>query len=289
MASDQPVPRKQDPPLSFMQVLSPTVAYYEPTASTGGPRGTGAGADPELIIILSWMGAQDVHIAKYIAEHRTLFPRSRILLVRSPLSHSIWPPLSTAGIRLAATTVKSVAPAQNEGPEDPPRVLIHVFSNGGTAAAAKLYRMLLAEASVPRHVALFDSCPGYYHYMRTYRAATSTLPWFLKPLMHVLIISIVSVTFCLRMPLPPDANAEAVNSTELVRHQTRRAYMYGTGDDVIASRDVEDHAAKASRNGFVVRSEKFEGGKHVSHVRVDADRYWRTVKETWEGKRVDDI
>lgn len=32
------------------------------------------------------------------------------------------------------------------------------------------------------------------------------------------------------------------------------------------------------------RLERFEGGRHVAHVRVDGERYWRVVGESWEGK-----
>ena len=64
--------------------------------------------------------------------------------------------------------------------------------------------------------------------------------------------------------------------------------MYGTGDEAVDWRDVEKHAAEARMilgdEGGKVRLERFEGGRHVAHVRVDAERYWRVVKEAWEGQ-----
>jgi hypothetical protein len=284
MASDQSALLNKEPPLSFMQALSPTVAYYEPPASAssaGASRnGPGPGPDPELIVMLSWSNASDMHIAKYISQYRALFPSSRVLLVRSPLLHNAFPVLNTAGVNIAAAVVQSVVGSQ--GTAGRARVLVHVFSNGGMNTAAKLYKVLGETASVPRHALLLDSCPGYYRYESTYRAATVNMPWFFKPLIHLLMVTLTVIGAAMRKPPHIDSNAAAVNMKELAKSQVQRAYLYGTEDAMVDWRDVEDHATKAGRNGFLVRTEKFEGGKHVAQVRVNPDRYWRVVKETWE-------
>jgi len=66
--------------------------------------------------------------------------------------------------------------------------------------------------------------------------------------------------------------------------EVRRTYIYSEADALVDWRDVESHAAAAVENGFRdVRLEKFEGSMHVAHARADEGRYWRVVRETWEG------
>ncbi|PTB74148.1 hypothetical protein M440DRAFT_1338223 [Trichoderma longibrachiatum ATCC 18648] len=97
-ATKTPAAKREPPPLSYMEHLSPSVSYYNPASlNDTNPNSDknnkqditapGTKGHPELILVLSWMGARDVHIAKYIAQHRALFPSSPILLVRSPASH----------------------------------------------------------------------------------------------------------------------------------------------------------------------------------------------------------
>ncbi|KAJ3509361.1 hypothetical protein NM208_g15679 [Fusarium decemcellulare] len=83
---------------------------------------------------------------------------------------------------------------------------------------------------------------------------------------------------------PQEANALAINTTERISRETRRAYLYGDADQSVGWEDVEAHGRQAKERGALVRMEKFIGGAHVAQVRVDGERYWRVVKETWEGK-----
>lgn len=84
----------------------------------------------------------------------------------------------------------------------------------------------------------------------------------------------------------PDTNAKAINDAGLLELEPRRTYLYGTGDEMVHWHDVEHHADEASKKSQTfVRREAFEGGKHCAHVRVDFDRYWRAVKETWGGNQ----
>ena len=56
----------------MMEALSRDTLYYRPqpqqsTDSLSSP-------PPRLILVLSWMDARDVYIAKYINQHRALYP-----------------------------------------------------------------------------------------------------------------------------------------------------------------------------------------------------------------------
>lgn len=67
------------------------------------------------------------------------------------------------------------------------------------------------------------------------------------------------------------------------RTEVRRSYIYGPDDEVISEKHVENHADDARKKGMSIRTETFVGSKHVQHVRADQERYWKVVRETWEG------
>jgi alpha-beta hydrolase superfamily lysophospholipase len=64
--------------------------------------------------------------------------------------------------------------------------------------------------------------------------------------------------------------------------KTPRLYIYSDTDKMVQQRAVEEHIAEAKGLGFNIKAEYFKGSSHVSHVRLDADRYWAAVKDIWE-------
>ncbi|KAK3950183.1 hypothetical protein QBC32DRAFT_376841 [Pseudoneurospora amorphoporcata] len=85
---------KDNGPLSFMTRLSQHVYLYRPT--TTSTTTTTSRPPPKLILLFSWMGARDPHIAKYITPYQALFPGTPILLIKSEMKHvfkpqSSWP------------------------------------------------------------------------------------------------------------------------------------------------------------------------------------------------------
>ncbi|ETR99064.1 hypothetical protein M419DRAFT_87301 [Trichoderma reesei RUT C-30] len=290
-----------------MEHLSPSVSYYNPASqyksnpnsdknndNTTTPAARG---HPELILVLSWMGARDVHIEKYIAQHRALFPSSPILLIRSPASHVFWPSLARKHIPPAIRILKALAEpeaaATAPGSGARPRVLLHILSNGGVSTAARIRELLRKELGrdaagnrlvIPRYALCLDSCPGNFVWQSTHRALLQSLPRWTSPLVHM-VIAIAWLIYKLRLTRPAqNLNAEALRRQTLLPRETQRTYLYGTADAVISWQHVEDHARRAESSGFKVRKERFEGGEHVSLMRKESQRYWQAVKETWEGK-----
>lgn len=244
--------------------------------------------DPRLILVLPWMGAQDPHIAKYIAQHQALFPTSRILVVKFTMQLMFSGQGTREKILGPAVKVmrKFAREVEDEGGGGA-RLLVHIFSNGGVTTSVHLWHLL--NYNVPRHISIFDSCPGYHTWKRTHHALALPLPRIFSPLVHI----VLAIIWLLRAPgghLPPqDINAAKLNSKARLSGEVRRTYLYGTGDEAVDWRDVERHAAEArtvlgDEGGRRVRLERFEGGRHVAHVRVDGERYWRVVGESWEGK-----
>ncbi|KAL6794542.1 hypothetical protein GGI42DRAFT_138412 [Trichoderma sp. SZMC 28013] len=296
MASKKTIVVKKEPPLSYMQHLSPSVSYYIPPSAASLDKNSNSN-DPELILVLSWMGARDVHIEKYIAQHRALFPSSRILLIRSPASHVFWPSLARKHIPPAIRILKQFAEPETAAPSNggKPRVLLHILSNGGVSTAARIRELLRKELGrdaagnrlvIPRYALCLDSCPGNFVWESTHRALLQSLPRWTSPLVHM-VIAVAWLIYKLRLTRPAqNLNAEALRRGSLLPRETQRTYLYGTADAVISWRHVEDHAKRAQDSGFKVRKERFEGGEHVSLVRKDSQRYWQAVKETWGGDEV---
>ncbi|KAM5348583.1 hypothetical protein ACJ41O_008407 [Fusarium nematophilum] len=274
-------------PLSLMDNLSPAVAYLSPDkVAASAPPGGGAAAlrEPRLIVMLAWMDARDAHIAKYIAQHRVLFPTSPILLLRSTLQMYVRPSLRRRLFEPALPVLR--ATAGDGASDDEPSFLLHVFSNGGVSSAVTLWNLWEGDGRsvVPRHAVIMDSCPGFFHWKRNHHVLARPLPPWASPLVWVLL----AVAWAVYIPWgriePQEANASALNTAGRIARETKRAYLYGDADRSVGWEDVEMHGRQARDRGGVVRLERFEGGEHVSHVRVDGERYWRVVKETWEGK-----
>jgi hypothetical protein len=74
-----------------------------------------------------------------------------------------------------------------------------------------------------------------------------------------------------------ERNWKAMNDPMLVRPKAERCYIYAEQDELVAWRDIEEHAHEAEKEGWVVSTEKFERSGHVGHMRADPQRYWNTV------------
>ncbi|KAF5020242.1 hypothetical protein F66182_7720 [Fusarium sp. NRRL 66182] len=273
----------KESPLALMNTLSPAVAYLQPDESS--PSSTSrsvASRDPQLIILLAWMDARDNHIAKYVSQHRALFPTSPILLFRSSLELYIRPGLRRRLFTPALPVLQSLLPTEDGGAS----FLIHIFSNGGISSAVTLWELwesVLGSEPIPRHAVVMDSCPGYFNWKRNHHVISLGLPPYLYPLVWVFLASAWVWYIPWGRTEPQEANALALNTKERISRETTRAYIYGDADQSVGWEDVESHARQAKERGAAVRMERFIGGAHVSHIRIDADRYWSVVQETWEG------
>ncbi|KAH9890826.1 hypothetical protein F4778DRAFT_752372 [Xylariomycetidae sp. FL2044] len=192
-------------PLSFMETLDPLVSVYRPLSLSPQARAPDDPAAPRLIVVASWTDARDAHIAKYVAQYRSLYPRAQILLLRSTMRQILRPSLIGASMRYAAEVVRASFPTSSSSSSSsfsygsgssssgstavPPPMLIHMFSNGGSSSVANLYEQYAALAAadnnddggggedadrrrllstpLPPHATIFDSCPGVYSVSRS--------------------------------------------------------------------------------------------------------------------------
>lgn len=253
------------------------------------------------------MDAREAHLAKYTSWYQALFPDVPILVVRS-FAYHFMPgrrardlaldveravPVIQSAVRAPPTTADS-SNSNNE-----PEILIHVFSNGGSTILRHLYTLYsnITAAPFPPHVTIFDSAPGRFQYSRSVYAFSLGVPYAKTPLFKFLFARVAIHLLCaaywvlhmvLRHRGSLDRTYAAHNDPSLNRNEVRRAYVYSREDRLVDFRDVEAHAAEARRKGVVrgqVRVEIFAGTAHVAHVRGDEDKYWRVVKESWEGEQ----
>ncbi|KAG9256705.1 uncharacterized protein F5Z01DRAFT_484238 [Emericellopsis atlantica] len=249
--------------------LSASVSLYQPYDSSPPP------TSPSLIVLCTWFAAQESHIAKYTSPYISLYPSSPILIIRCPASHLYTPGAVARDLTPASTYLESHA---EQYPNR--KIICQIFSNGGTGVFAYLHKML--RVRLPPRVLVLDSCPGYFHWMRTHKAVMASTPALLSPVVHFAI----GVEVLLHRPwgyeAPQNAATMLLNSPELTDGELWRLYLYGTGDEMVSFEDVERHALEAEVDRYlVVRKECFEGSKHVAHAREDADRYWRCIREVW--------
>lgn len=298
------------PPLAWLTQLSRRVHLYRPAPSAASAIPADA---PKLILLATWMGAADAHIAKYAQTYRTLYPSSPILLVRSEPGDFFWPRSSGTEISTAAGVVRATFPESSTTAltDRSPQLLIHVWSNGGSTMLARLRAALVKRAAaapaassiIPPYTLVLDSAPGQFHYSATYNAFALTLktPWLrrlVSPLLHALcswfwILSTLGKwrraralksTGVDKPRGPLELSAAAHNDPRWLDCEVRRTYIYSNEDALIQASDVEQHAADAVAQGFAVRREKFKGTAHVAHARFEPERYWSIAEETWADK-----
>ncbi|KAK8094284.1 hypothetical protein PG997_000969 [Apiospora hydei] len=290
MASPQTGPIVPDPLASIsMTKLSTYVSFYEPAAASDSQQASSATATdsqtPKLILIASWMGAQDMHIAKYVTRYQKLYPTSRILLVKFVCKLIIVESLANDAVHPAVAYLRSQLDSDYLAASPVrPQILMHVFSNGGMASTKHLLGLYRKETgqTFPLHCAIYDSCPGLWTYIGVMAGVPKGMwRWIISPFLHVLNFYFMIVVKVLRRPYNLAINANFHNNKEEV-HQSHRAYIYGKKDKMVEWTHVERHAQQAKDQGYSVRTELFANSPHVAHMRTDETRYLRIIKETWE-------
>ena len=264
-------------PLSAFTRINESVYVYESSIEAHNT------SEPDTILLLSWGQAPTRNIIKYFNHYKSLYPTSRILLIRTPFSDLIFH-TQTSQKAVSAPAVDILSGGRVS------RLLVHVFSNGGTyklCELAKAYKRTY-KTILPIRTLIFDSAPGKPHFRRSIRALKHILPkpWYLYfPALIVLYVYLASLytfhTVTGGVPISTRVWHE-VNDPELVDERAERLYLFSKDDGMIWWEDVVEHAANAREKGWkVVRTEEFVGSKHVAHMVLDPERYWDIVTRFW--------
>ncbi|KAI6091640.1 hypothetical protein F4821DRAFT_188934 [Hypoxylon rubiginosum] len=290
MSSAAAAPATEARPLSFMETIDPLVSFYRPPEASSLGASIGADHQPQLIIIASWTDARDAHIAKYVVKYQALYPASQILLLKSTTNHIIRPSLIGPSMKHAASVVRAAFQAPTSSSSSP-RLLIHMFSNGGSSSIANLYEQYAATADpndekhLPPHVTVFDSCPGVFSIPHTVAFFNVGLSSFQRLIAAPIIYAWAAVySVLIASGFLPDSLSDwgKTHNDTGNKNEVRRVYIYSPSDALIDYKAVEAHAAEAKSKGFSVVLERYEGSAHVAHLRKDESRYWEIVRRIME-------
>ncbi|KAI0661126.1 hypothetical protein C8Q70DRAFT_911985, partial [Cubamyces menziesii] len=246
-----------------------------------------------LIIIFGWLGAQASTLRKYSDSYRKLYPSSAQMIVNSDTLR-FWK-LASVRERALQPMVKEIEGHISEAPvSNPPRILLHVMSNGGVCSlvdlAAAIRRRGLRAPEGTKCAIVFDSAPAPVTFSMMNRAFTAGIR---SRIMKYLMMAFVSSTYVVmtlvgilfRTPRPIQREMAALNDPRLLpwtSTRTPRMYLYSSGDQIVPESGVEEHAAKARMAGYPVQMVHFGSSAHVTHARNDPEKYWRSIKTFWE-------
>ncbi|TFK88746.1 DUF829-domain-containing protein [Polyporus arcularius HHB13444] len=254
-----------------------------------------SGDEPTVVIIFGWLGAKMATLRKYADTYQRLFPSSAQVIVAADTLR-YWKPASAreqavlpALKRLQELNVLS----DSNTPGDPPRILLHVMSNGGLMSSVDLATAIrkrnLRAPPGAKCALILDSTPAPPTLVLAIRAFTAGTRSLVKKALLSLTLSVVYfLTWMFRtLTRRPEAIAQgmaALNQPDFLPFtslRTPRLYLYSSGDTIVPAEAVEEHAARARMAGFPVQMVNFGKSGHVSHARDYPEKYWEGVRTFW--------
>jgi hypothetical protein len=303
--------------LSGFVKIGPRISLYSPLDPKTG----------QLIIVCTWLGAARKHIVKYTTAYQELAPEARILLIESDVqiitsSYKKQREATKSAVSVALDTLADCGYYEPLGEstrtgnlyhkhgsssssstmnETPPRILLHMFSNGGTNSATQFLIVLQERLGQPLPIIglLFDSCPAKGTYWKSHNAMTLSL----RPrgaashilaaiVVHCILIMLYSwiawgndnpATLMRRTLLDEEMLTDASPDEDEVKG--RACYLFSEADEQVNWMDIKDHAEEARRKGWAVKEVVFERSGHCAHFSKDGERYAEAMRDMWLGKR----
>ncbi|KAI3396936.1 hypothetical protein diail_11549 [Diaporthe ilicicola] len=179
-------------------------------------------------------------------------------------------------------------------PEDG-SILLHIFSQGGSNIATQLLESTNAVLStlghqgpLPLRQIVFDSCPGDPGIHSSCAAGAISLPdvSVLRLLggavLYIFVIGIAGMEAAgLRASLARTMRSQ-FNDPEIFSARAARLYLTSEADQVIDSRDIEEHRNQAVARGLMTDILRFHQAGHCSLVLEDNAAYWNAIVAGWE-------
>lgn len=263
-------------------------------------------APGQLIILATWMGGQPKHIAKYTALYKRLTPNARILLIKGTLESMLYPyPIQRRNIRPAIPPILDVLDecgykSTNTTPETAPRILLHVFSNGGANSISQLLRVWREETDAPLPLSglIIDSALAVGGFHQNYHGFLRSLPSnfifkIIGPPALLFALFVLETSIALgRYPRPEDMYRETMLDEDLMQVGAlgekegvlgkRICYFASTKDVTTPFRDVISHAEGAKKRGWDVEMHMWDDTVHCNHLGKHEAEYTRAVRGVWE-------
>ncbi|KAI1500364.1 hypothetical protein F5X99DRAFT_429482 [Biscogniauxia marginata] len=270
--------------------LGPNIFLHTPSECEAG----------QLVVLCTWMGAADKHIAKYADIYRKTAPKARILLLKSLVGSMISPySKQEVAMKPAEHAVCHVleefghiqsGDGRSGHSHTKPRILFHMMSNGGINSATNLLVVLERRLGKPLPLVglLCDSIPTGASYMKTCRAFTYSFPasfpvnLIASAFIHVLI-SLLYLSIAMgRYEAPEDYWRKSILDENLLDSK-RICYIASKIDKMIDWRDVVSHAKQAREKGWEVQEFIFDDTPHCNHISKHEDIYLNAITNLWEG------
>jgi hypothetical protein len=248
---------------------------------------------PTTIVICQWLGVspRSRTLQSIYTHYAAIYPEARILTIRSISEFYL---ITATSSRLAL--FKPLVSVLQSDTALKPRVLIHLFSNGGALSLVDLCTVFKSETGyiLPIQAIVFDSSPGYPNFRENWNAISMVLPKF--PLFYypsaTLLAAILTFVWIrvnvFGLSMLANSTGGKVNNMGLVDVKAKRLYIYSTIDALVGWRDVEKHVEEARKNGTEVTTLKEYTTKHVQHLVLDRKRYWETAESFWKSAVVSD-
>lgn len=238
---------------------------------------------PKLILLFGWMGAPLNHVQKYVSGYHKIWPSSPIILVQSLPAD--WRPLSKFGREYGVLeTLLKQHDVDITNPKSD--VLMAVMSNGGCWSATALMNQLSSSSILRPRALIYDSCPGVGRFSVTLRAFLIAGKYrLLRKAIAIVVITLWYFASKLVNTIAGINPVKQLRDNMIHRIQTqKRVYIYSDCDDIILSKDVEEHARQSSveKPDEPVELQKFNKSGHVNHLREDEARYWGIVRDAWK-------
>lgn len=246
--------------------------------------------DPTHVILCTWTGAEDRPIQHYKNAYLNLFggtDKLEIIIIKTTIRDLCFRSSATKQHRLQS--IVSKIPRNSS-----PRVLLHVFSEGGSHKACELAEAYHHQYGkrLPVSAMILDSTPGKPHLDRLCKAGGAALQM-PHPFRHMgAIFASVVIVAAWAVCHIKGYDHNIIDNTrirllkeELWSFEAPRFYLYSTADDLILSADIEDHIKLSENCGITVRRHNFHTSQHVAHERDYSLLYWKLVRETWNASQ----
>ena len=277
--------------IEAMQIVavSDKITLYRPTHNPSvAPFNKEDG--PDLIIVCAWFRALPKYTAKYLATYHDRYPQAQIVLLESNISDMQHTPYSTQRKRLLPIVelIKSL-PQSSDHSDNKKKILLHIFSNGGSNSAVQLASAWQQTQSSPLPVSaiVLDSAPGSSSLKLAEKAITSSFPpqarWWVTIVVYLFVLPLVTLPYLLPGgEFLVDMCRARLHDPAFFPRGAPRVYFASPADELVLMRDVEAHCEGAREAGFEdARIVAFGGSGHVAHVREDGEMYWGAVWGVW--------
>ncbi|EOA83436.1 hypothetical protein ACJQWK_00433 [Exserohilum turcicum] len=277
---DPPTPPPGDakPLLDFQKIGHNTYVWTSAAYLSKSPPET------PLILLFSWNAAAAKHIAKYTIAYQSLFPTSRIVLVRC-FTEDLFR-TNAAYARLFKPAMDLVSSHTESGGQ----VLVHSFSNGGGNQVnefAKAWKKKFG-AKMPMRAQILDSSPTKGPWMKSHAAISASLPrtlfwaWVGGALVHLFLACTWLADLIRRKENTMVVLCRELNDETVYDNSVPRVYLYSRADMMVGFEEADEHAEIAMSKGWDVTKVHFEKSAHCGHIREDANKYWAAVMEAWK-------